>query len=266
MKRKYLILAAACSFLLIAGICYSFVYKNTASSATVQDLSQQQEESLSGMLSQDNSVKNLTGELNQDNSEEVLAEASSQDNNEKSPTGALGQDNLEKNLTRAPIKTLEQETSENCYVHICGAVNSPGVYSVRKDCRVVDLVNQAGGFTDEAAEDYINQALKVQDGQRIYIPTQKEVKELSAEDYMAGEASGMSEQSSPEPAGPKLININTATAEELMELPGVGEAKAASILEYRNTKGKFKTIQDLMKISGIKEGLFNKVSGYITVK
>jgi DNA uptake protein ComE-like DNA-binding protein len=109
-------------------------------------------------------------------------------------------------------KTLEQENSESSkaenslqsaetlaesekhevtkgaagYAHICGAVNSPGVYQVKEDYRVVDLVKLAGGFTEKAAEDYVNQALKVQDGQRIYIPTQKEVEELSTGEYMAG--------------------------------------------------------------------------------
>jgi competence protein ComEA len=64
----------------------------------------------------------------------------------------------------------------------------------------------------------------------------------------------------------KLININLAGKEELMNLPGIGEAKAASIIEYRSANGHFQTIEELMKIPGIKEGLFNKVSSYITVK
>lgn len=247
MKRKYLVLAAACSFLLIAGICYSCMIKKDDAGNTVWNLSQQQDIGKEGSLESDNAG------IGKD-------EASVQANIEKSRTEITGQENSENQETGNSLP-------KSGYAHICGAVISPGVYPITEDYRVVDLVELAGGFTEEAAEDYINQALKVQDGQRVYIPTQEEVKELSAGEYMAGgEASGTSELISSDTSGEKLININTATAEELMKLPGVGEAKAASIIEYRNTKGKFKTIQDLMKISGIKEGLFNKVSSYITVK
>ncbi len=237
MKRKYLILAAAGIFLLIAGICYSCIYKEEVSYRSLQELSNQQ-------------INRQTGELEKENS--VTLEAI--DDFHEADT-----------LKAAEKEELTQEVT--CYVHICGAVKSPGVYQVQKDCRLIDLVKQAGGFTSEAAEAYINQAIKVQDGQRIYIPTEKEVKELSVEERMAGDgALEMTEQAASGASGSKLININTATAEELMELPGVGEAKAASIIEYRNTKGNFKTIQELMKISGIKEGLYQKVSSYITVK
>jgi competence protein ComEA len=247
MKRKYLILAAACSFLLIAGICYSCMLKKDAAGNTVWNLTQQQ-----------------------DISDEVPSE---QEHAGVSEEEALDQANAEKGRTEITgLKNSELRESgnslpKNTYAHICGAVINPGVYPITEDYRVVDLVELAGGFTEEAAEDYINQAVKVQDGQRVYIPTQEEVKVLSVGEYMAGDgAFGTAEQEASETSGEKLININTATAEELMKLPGVGEAKAASIIEYRNTKGKFKTIQDLMKISGIKEGLFNKVSSYITVK
>ncbi len=247
MKRKYLVLAAALSFLLIAGICYSCMLKKDASGTAVWKLSQQQD------LSEE-------GSLEPENAENSRAEASDQVNSMISRPEMIEQENT-------GIRETGEGLQISSYAHICGAVINPGVYPVTEDVRVVDLVELAGGFTKEAAEDYINQALKVQDGQRIYIPTQEEVKELSAGEYMAGGgAPGTPEQEASEPSGTKLININTATAEELMKLPGVGEAKAASIIEYRNTKGKFKTIQDLMKISGIKEGLFERVSGYITVK
>ncbi len=263
MRRKYFIMAAACMFLLIAGICYSCVLKKDTSGNSVWNLSQQQEITLTETSGQTYTHESEPEALGQGYSKKSQAEDTEQENQETSEAG----NSLLKADTGERTGIKELAPGESTYAHICGAVSNPGVYPITEVCRVVDLVELAGGFTEEAAEDYINQALKVQDGQRIYIPTQKELKELSAADYMSGGgASDIPEQVSSGALSSKLININTATAEELMKLPGVGEAKAASILEYRNTKGKFITIQDLMKISGIKEGLFEKVSGYITVK
>ncbi len=251
MKRKYIILAAACSFLLIAGICYSCAYKPASNDTTLQ-LSDQQEKDWDGASKQENSAPDDTSEHYSDTGKTDETENSE-------PIQGKDMD------TVVSVSENAVELSSN-YVHICGAVKHPGVYQSKADSRLIDLVEQAGGFTDKAAEDYINQASKVQDGQRIYIPTEEEVKELSAGERMDGDSTEeTTTQASPESSGSKLININTATAEELMELPGVGEAKAASIIDYRNTKGKFKSIEDLMKISGIKEGLFQKVSKYITV-
>lgn len=245
MNKKQIVLAVTCSLLLIAGICYSCTLQKDTS-GNVWNLSQQQDMSEEGLLEAEATKNSSDGASEQANSQ------------------------TERTVEREQDKTEEEEelTQEgSTFAHICGAVTNPGVYPIKSDSRVVDLVELAGGFTVEAAKDYVNQALKVQDGQRIYIPTQTELQELSAREYMAGGGiSSTSEQTSSVTSDTKLININTATAGELMELPGVGEAKAASIIEYRNTNGKFKTIQDLMKISGIKEGLFHKISGYITVK
>jgi len=148
------------------------------------------------------------------------------------------------------------------YVHVCGAVVNPGVYNGSYGSRIVDFIKLAGGLTEDAAGDYINQAQLAMDGQRLYIPTMEEVKELSTEAFIQGDTgdTGASGNVS------KLVNINTADASELMSLPGIGQSKANSIIEYRKANGKFKTIEDLMKINGIKEGLFNKISPYITIK
>lgn len=243
MNKKYIVVAVTCGLLLIAGICYSYALKKDTS-GKAWDLTQQQDIGEEGSLEPEASKINLKDAPDQVNSHTERSEDTKQGNAEEE---------------------LMQEGS--AYAHICGAVLSPGVYPITVDCRVVDLVELAGGFTAEAAKDYVNQALKVQDGQRVYIPTQTELTELSVSEYMAGgSTSGSPEQTYSVTSDTKLININTASASELMGLPGVGEAKAASIIEYRNTNGKFKTIRDLMKISGIKEGLFNKISGYITVK
>ncbi len=156
----------------------------------------------------------------------------------------------------------EPEKKEEVCVHICGAVVSSGVYTLGYGARIVDFIELAGGLTPDADGDYINQAETVSDGRRIYIPTKEEVASLSVEEYILGDSEEM-EGSSREGT---LLNINEASAQELMELPGIGQAKADRIIEYRKNQGKFQSVEDLMKIPGIKEGLFQQISSLITVK
>lgn len=257
MKRKYMISAAACIFILIAGICYSCAYEKDPSYSAYLDLTQGQKEVPTGIELQEKAASSSEAE-NKKKFEDLR--------NATAPS-------VETEATEAELKTESTETEKEelshvaWYVHICGAVKNPGVYQVKEAARVVDVIEQAGGLTSEAAGDYVNQAMQLQDGQRIYIPTDKEVAELPAGTELTG--SGIEEKAvafTSEPEKAKLININTATIEELMELPGVGEAKAVSIIDYRDTNGSFQTIEELMKISGIKEGLFHKVSKLITVK
>jgi competence protein ComEA len=153
----------------------------------------------------------------------------------------------------------EEELSEILiYVHLCGAIVNPGVYQVKSGTRLIDLIDEAGGLIPEAAGDYMNQAMVVEDGQRIYIPTKEELKEHNAAQYMMDGYNSITSDI--------RVNINTADETTLMSLPGIGKAKAKSIVEYRNKNGSFKTTEDLMKIPGIKEGLFAKIEDLVTVK
>ncbi|MFT4142814.1 MAG: helix-hairpin-helix domain-containing protein, partial [Mobilitalea sp.] len=122
------------------------------------------------------------------------------------------------------------------------------------------FINLAGGLTKEAAADYINQAKSVEDGQRIYVMNKAELESLTLEQRIEGEEVTTS---STEETATSLININTASFEELMSLSGIGQAKANSIIAYREKNGKFKTIENLMDIPGIKEGLFQQISHMI---
>lgn len=143
------------------------------------------------------------------------------------------------------------------YVHVCGAVVKPGVYEVNTGTRVFEAINLAGGATNEGAPDALNQAELVEDGQKILVPTLEEAKTLEFEDTISNK-----EDSSKD----GLVNINKAGKEELMTLPGIGDSKAQSIITYREENGNFKTIEDIKNITGIKDGLFNKIKDYISVK
>ena len=147
-----------------------------------------------------------------------------------------------------------QKTNEYIYVHVCGAVNNPGVYKFKTPVRVYEAIEQAGGITNEGLDKVVNQAREILDGEQIYIPTLDE-KELYD--------SGNGDRSTSLNDG--RININTASKEELMTLPGVGESKANGIVEYRSSNGKFKALEELMNVEGIKDGVFNKIKDKITI-
>ena len=133
-------------------------------------------------------------------------------------------------------------------VHNCGAGMVPGVYELEAGSRVIDAVQAAGGFTRDAAEDARNLAEPVLDGNMIRIPTIEEQQKKTA-----------SEQED------TRININTADAGKLQTLPGIGESRAAAIIEYRETYGAFSCIEDIMKVAGIKQAAFEKLKEQITV-
>ena len=155
------------------------------------------------------------------------------------------------------------EEPENILVHVCGAVNKEGVYQVEKTSRVVDAIKAAGGLAKNAASYGINQAEPLKDGMQVYVPTKKEIKLAKVNKQVvvnSDESIGNSKE-----VQTSTININTATKEELMQLNGVGEAKAALIINYRESNGGFKNITDLMKIKGIKKKFFDKIKDNICV-
>lgn len=139
---------------------------------------------------------------------------------------------------------------ESVVVYVTGAVLHPGVYEVGGNMRVSDAIEAAGGFKNNAAADYLNLEAQLSDGEKITVPTKKEAKALNKDDD--------SDES-------HLVNINTAAKEELMTLPGIGESKADAIIAYRQENGGYRNIEELMQISGIKEGVYSKISEYITV-
>ena len=169
------------------------------------------------------------------------------------------------------------------YVHVCGAVENPGVYELREGSRVFEAVREAGGFTAEADDSYVNQAQQLTDGVKLVIPTVEQVKETAE-----GGESGLAEMGIVEgdnavqsggygvnagnnstdgtESGPDgRININTASEAQLCEIPGIGATRAAAIVAYRQQAGGFASTEDIMKVSGIKEGTYEKIKDRITV-
>lgn len=176
--------------------------------------------------------------------------------------GCSGKKNTTEELEELSIETTGAEETtleQTVYVYVCGAVNVPGVYELKENARIYEALELAGGTTEEAAVDWINQAEPVTDGERIYVPTREETENASASGQWMESAGGESTS-----AGGK-ININTAGKEELMTLSGIGESKAQSILKYRQEHGAFQSIEELKQIEGIKDGVFNKIKEDITV-
>ena len=164
------------------------------------------------------------------------------------------------NNTLGDRRDVENSEKSGVYVYICGEVIKPGVYELSGDSRIYEAVDAAGGFTENAARECVNLASKVSDGMQITIYNREEAASLLADRAPVGENAGKSGTS-----GSGLVNLNTATKEELMTLKGIGESKAEDIIRYREKSGGFKKIEDIMKISGIKENGFQKIKDSITV-
>ena len=169
----------------------------------------------------------------------------------------------------------EKEATVSCMVHVCGAVEQPGVYELPQGSRIYQAIECAGGLRDEADPDYLNQADFVSDGEKVYVPTREEVAEpdsrLQNVMLQSGEsvgASGMAVTGSQDADGLQgsgLVNLNTASEDQLCTLPGIGSSKAKSIIAYREEHGSFDRIESVMNVAGIKDGLFQKIKAYITV-
>ena len=165
-------------------------------------------------------------------------------------------------LNEAELSEIPQEEiPAEIFVDVCGAVANPGVYEMDADSRVFQVIEAAGGFLPEAASASVNQAQPVSDGQQIYVPTQEEVEEgTMPAAIQQTETAGDSDT-----AG-GVVNINTADADTLKSLSGIGDAKAQAILAYREEYGSFSTIEEIMQVPGIKESTFSAIKDKITVK
>ena len=194
-------------------------------------------------------------------------------------SGSIEDAGLPESGTQSSDTEQEMGDAAEQVVFVCGAVKDPGVYSLPQGSRIGEAVDAAGGFLDTAHRMWLNLAEPVTDGMRIYVPTEAEVAEWEEDSAAAGinpmpgempqdgsvTAAGVPDDSGTVYAETGKVNINTASRDELMTLNGIGESKADSIIRYREENGPFQDIRDIMNISGIKEGVFNKIKEDITI-
>ncbi len=189
--------------------------------------------------------------------------------------------NINKKIdNKVVLNKQEKEENKNysveyVIVDIKGEVTTPGVYELIKGSRVIDVINEAQGLTSNANTRYINLSKILEDGDAIVIYSNDEIENASkeekievttpcvCEDVNSACIENNTNKETSQTNG--KININTATQEELTSLSGIGEAKAKSIIKYREENGNFKSIEDIMKVSGISENLFAKIKENITV-
>lgn len=174
------------------------------------------------------------------------------------------------------LKNNEKEKNEDkeedvMAIHVTGEVKNPGVVKVKQGSRIEDIIEAAGGLTENADITNVNLAFEVEDGMKIRIPSNDEYNENEGniiEHYItqdSGKGVIVSEDKSSENLS-LVININTANETELEQLPGIGASIAGRIIDYRNKNGKFKAIEDIKNVTGIGETKFEKIKDFIKVK
>ena len=189
----------------------------------------------------------------------------------------------------------KKEDNTKFNVEIKGPVENPGVYSFDKESIVNDLVTLSGGFKENAYTKNINLSMKLEDEMVVYVFSKKEYESLNIKEEkkptkivackcpevdissctkngqsIISKSNGISNAETKTDNTTNsneivLVNINTANIEELTLLSGIGESKAKSIIEYRETNGNFQSIEDIVNVSGISENTYEKIKDYITV-
>ena len=176
-----------------------------------------------------------------------------------------------------------ERVSGKCYVYVCGEVAEPGVYVLESGDRIYEAVEMAGGMTADAGMCAVNLAESVYDGLMVYIPDSEEAAGMTGSMTSAGgsavsaggsvtsadssvrngEGTSGGTASSPEDG---RLNLNTASLAELMTLSGIGQTKAQAVVNYRDAHGGFSSVEEIMNVDGIKEGLYNRIRDQIKVK
>ena len=236
-KQKIIVIIIGIILITIIGII-GFIISNKEEESTID---------LSSILS-DEDIKNL--------------ESSNQNN--------INNEQNSENINSAQTEnTAENNTLENkIIVHITGEVKKTGILTLNEGARIADAIKAAGGTTNNADLDQVNLAYQLQDGQKIYIPNKNDKEKNIAKEYITSESGNnvIIEENTSEAGGiSKKVNINQAKQSELETLPGIGEAMANRIIEYREQNGKFQKIEDLKNVKGIGEAKFNKIKELITV-
>ncbi len=179
----------------------------------------------------------------------------------------IQEQNLEIQENSVEEEIENKEEINKIIVHVSGAVNQEGIVELDEKARVADAIEAVGGVTENAYMKDINLALLLEDGMKIYIPTKEEVENnsyVSSTEQSEDNTSSSNNIISQSNKNSK-ININTASVEELDTLPGIGEATANKIINYRKENGNFKTIEEIKEVSGIGDSKFEKIKDLIEV-
>ena len=202
--------------------------------------------------------------------------------------------NTNKELKKSEVYDLEveekktnnleiEEAIKYITVDIKGEVKSPGVYKIEEGKRVVDAINVSGGLTKKAVTKYINLSKVLKDEDVIIINNISELEKIedkkNIDEIKINNKSNISVKESDVITNDKsdivkesdsnkntIVNINTCTLEELLSINGIGESKAKSIIEYKENVGLFTSKEDIMKVSGIGNSLYDKIKDYITTE
>ena len=164
-------------------------------------------------------------------------------------------------------ENVEKEQEEMIVVHIAGEVKKPGIVKTKEGARIADVIEEAGGLTENANITNINLAYIIEDGQKITIPSKNQKVEAKQEEYIQteneqgiiNEEQGISNKN-------QVLNINKATKEELQTLQGIGESTADKIITYRKENGNFKQIEDIKNVPGIGDAKYENIKDKISVK
>ncbi len=272
IKRFRLFIGAAAIIILVASVLLriSGCGESGINVTTMKDKETSEEELVKSSEGQDSEKDDGSkGNVKKSEGDNSEGDDDSEENHPEDKGNDEGQEKTEKNSTIC--------------VYICGAVVNEGVYEVPAGSRVSDVLDKAGGYSEEALHGYVNLARTLEDGERVYIPDKQELESLGilegdGSSSGSGDSSGQggssggsadgtngSSGNSADGTNGSLVNINTADSETLQTLPGIGEKKAADIIAYREEHGAFSSTEDLKNISGIGDSTFEKLSPHITV-
>ena len=166
------------------------------------------------------------------------------------------------NLEEDVVEEIEE--SEEIILHIIGAVKNPGIVKIKEGSRIVDVIEAAGGITEDADVSKINLAYIVEDGQKIFIPSITD--EITEETEYVTSESGDNIIVDDNEGENVMVNINKATQTELETLPGIGPAMALRIIEHREENGNFENIEEIKNVKGIGDAKFENIKNNICVR
>lgn len=171
-----------------------------------------------------------------------------------SESSILTSESSQKETETLPLPEKKEEKEiKVLFIHVAGTVKSPGVYKLKEGSRVFDAINAAGGYALNADLNALNLATPLTDGEKVYVPALGELPPASSS--LPGRVSSSTSK----------ININTADAQQLDTLPGIGPVFAQRIIDYRTSQGRFSNIEDIKNVSGIGKKRFEQLKDLITV-